>query len=422
MGRPKLRYGPFSQPAYARFWLAGLLSFTGLWVQTVSRSWMVQELTGSPLLVALIPVATMLPMLFLSLPSGVMADNLDRRRIVLITEATNVLSYIALTVLVAFGAVQVWHILALSVLNGTANAVAGPARLALVPTLVRKDVVRSAVSLSASVFNLAQIIGPAIGGVLIARHGTDSALLAGLFFSVPAWFLYASVRTVRAVESPRRASPLANLKTGFVYTFSNPTLRLLMLGGLAVTITLNAWSAMLPTFADSALHRGAEAFGTLTLALGAGALLGSLFIAFVGDRIAHEKIELGAVLAFGAAVFAFAVSPWLSTAIAAAALAGFAATSYFVTNMTVAQMTASEEYRGRVMSIRFLVIGTTPLGTLTLGAVAQVVGVREALLGLALLGVVAFSVVRLVTRPRTANQTASEARPVTAPALPETTP
>ena len=396
----RILVGPFAHPLYRRFWMAGLLSFTAFWVQLITRSWLIQEMTGSPLMVTLIPVAMLLPMLFLSIPAGVLADRFDRRRIIIAMEAAAFIGYLALTIIAISGATQVWHVLALSALTGSLMALASPSRMSLVPNLVPAGDVRRAIGLSAVVFNLAQIAGPAVGGILIGRMGTDVALAASLFFSIPALLLYMSVRVERKVPRPAtRTDPLAAVKQGFSYAFRDPVLRNLLLSGLVVVATIGTWAALMPTFASDVLNQGAEALGALTLAMGVGALAGSLVVIGFGGRISHEKIEVLAVLGLALSVIGFALSPWLSLSLLFAMLAGLSQTSFMVTNMTVVQMAASEEYRGRVLGIRFLIIGTQPIGTIALGLAAEALGPQAAVVIVAVIGAVVYGAVQLATRP-----------------------
>ncbi len=396
----RILVGPFAHPLYRRFWMAGLLSFTAFWVQLITRSWLIQEMTGSPLMVTLIPVTMLLPMLFLSIPAGVLADRFDRRRIIIVMEATAFIGYLALTIIAISGATQVWHVLALSALTGSLMALASPSRMSQVPNLVPAGEVRRAIGLSAVVFNLAQIAGPAVGGILIGRMGTDAALAASLFFSIPALLLYMSVRVESTGRRPVTSTdPLAAVKQGFSYAFRDPVLRNLLLSGLVVVATIGTWAALMPTFASDVLSQGAEALGALTLAMGVGALLGSLVVIGFGGRISHEKIEVLAVLGLALSVIGFALSPWLSLSLLFAMLAGLSQTSFMVTNMTVVQMAAPEEYRGRVLGIRFLIIGTQPIGTIALGLAAEALGPQAAVMIVAVLGAIVYGGVQLATRP-----------------------
>lgn len=398
-----------------------MFSFTAFSAQMIIRSWMVQEMTGSPFLVSLIPVAMMLPMLFLSLPGGVLADRVDRRRIILTTEALAIAGYAALFVLVAAGIAQVWHLLALSTVSGIGFAFAGPARMALVPSLVPLEQKRRAIALSAVVFAVAQIVGPALGGMLVARAGSEAALFVSLVLMAPAWVLYLSIRPSASPAAPGEethatGSPISNVRSGIAYALREPGLRALLLGALVVSLTLSTWPALLPTFTDSVMGRGAAALGTFALAMGIGSLVGSLVVTAMSDRVSHGRIEIATVALTAVAVAVFALSPWFGIAVVAAAIAGMAQTGYFVTNMTVVQMAVSDEFRGRVMSIRFLIFGIQPLGTLALGGLAEAIGVRGALLWYAVPGVLLFVAVYLLTRPRTVEAEISAGAPIGEPA------
>ena len=380
--------------------MAGLLSFTAFWVQLITRSWLIQEMTGSPLMVTLIPVTMLLPMLFLSIPAGVLADRFDRGKIIITMEAMAFIGYLALTIIAITGSTEVWHVLALSTLTGSLMALASPSRMSQVPNLVPANQVRRAIGLSAVVFNLAQIAGPAVGGILIAQAGTDVALAASLFFSVPALILYISVRVEsKSGGSAVRSAPLEAVKQGFSYAFRDPVLRNLLLSALVVVATIGTWGALMPTFTSDVLNRGAEVLGLLTLAIGVGALMGSLVVISFGARVGHEKIEIISVIGLGLSVIGFSMSPWLPLSLLFAVFAGLSQTAFMVVNMTVVQMASPEEYRGRVLGIRFLIIGTQPAGTIALGIVAEMLGPQAAVALIAVIGVVIYGAVQLSTRP-----------------------
>jgi len=379
--------------------MAGLLSYTAFWIQIISRSWLIQDMTGSPFLVSLVPITMLLPMLILSLPAGILADRANRRKIVIGAEIAALLGYVGLTAIAIFGNVQVWHVLALSTLTGVIMATAGPSRMSVIAHLVPKKELQRGIGLSAVVFNLAQIAGPAMGGILIGQFGTEAALAASLFFTLPAVLLYKSVHfNGECADKSKVAAPMQALKDGLRYVSSNPELRNLLIGALIVITTISTWNALMPTFAADVLNRGPEVLGLLTLAAGVGALFGSIFSVALASKIPHQRIELVAALVFVLAVLGFAASESLVLSVVFAAIAGLSQTTFMVTNMTVAQVASADEFRGRVQSIRFLIVGLQPVGVLVLGLIAESFGPQIAVGSMALVGAVGYGIAHVMTK------------------------
>lgn len=403
-GKSSIFSGPFAYSAYRRFWFAGLLSFTAFWVQIITRSWLIQDMTGSPFLVSLVPITMLLPMLILSLPAGILADRANRRKIVIGAESAALVGYVTLTAIAIFGNVQVWHVLLLSGFTGVVMATAGPSRMSVIAHLVPAKELQRGVGLSAVVFNLAQIAGPAMGGILIGQFGTEYALAASLFFTLPAILLYKSVHfDGECADKSKAAPPFQALKDGLRYVSTNPELRSLLIGALIVITTISTWNALMPTFAADVLKRGPEVLGLLTLAAGVGALFGSIFSVALASRIPHQRVELVTALVLTLSVLGFAASPWLGASLGFAMIAGLAQTTFMVTNMTVAQVASADEFRGRVQSIRFLIVGMQPFGVLALGLMAESFGPQVAVAVMAGIGGVGYGIAHIMSKRHAAS-------------------
>jgi MFS family permease len=356
-------------------------------------------MTGSPFLVSLVPITMLLPMLILSLPAGILADRSNRRKIVIGAESAALLGYVALTAIAIFGNVQVWHVLALSTLTGVIMATAGPSRMSVIAHLVPAKELQRGVGLSAVVFNLAQIAGPAMGGILIGQFGTEAALAASLFFTLPAIFLYKSAHfNDECADKSKVAAPVQAFKDGLRYVGTNPELRNLLIGALIVIATISTRNALMPTFTADVLGRGPEVLGLLTLAAGVGALFGSILSVALASRVPHQRVELVAALVLTLSVLGFAASPWLGTSILFAMIAGMAQTTFMVTNMTVAQVASADEFRGRVQGIRFLIVGLQPVGVLVLGLIAESYGPQIAVVIMASVGAVGYGIAHVMSK------------------------
>ena len=360
---------------------------------------MMYQLTESPLMVAMVPATMMMPMLLLSLFGGVLADRLDRKMITLAADGTLLASFLALFAISAAGIIAPWHILALSVINGITFSLAVSARQSLVSGLVHREQMRTAVGLSATTYNSAQIVGPAIGGIMLSIIGTTWTLGVSAILVIPALVLYSSLKPIHHTSvNDASGSITDNIKAGLSYVFEHSTLRFLMLGAIVMILTVGPFQSLMPVFAEDVLNVGAGGLGVLMLAAGVGSLAGSLTVVAIGEKVSHQKLELAFGLLASVTLIGFALSSWYLLSISLVTITAFAATSYMVVNMTVVQVYCPDYIRGRVVSIRFLVIGLMPFGALSMGAAAEALNAPIAVALIAVIGAVGFAAVQLVSR------------------------
>ncbi|MCH8115388.1 MAG: MFS transporter [Chloroflexi bacterium] len=384
---------------YRRYWVAGFATFTGFNMQMLIRGWMMYDLTSSPLMVTMVTAAMMMPMLFLSLVGGALADRVDRKMITLVSDVTLLASFIALFAISAAGAMAPWHIIAISVINGIAFAMAISARQALISGLVHREQLRTAIGLSATTYNTAQIIGPAIAGAILPFLGPTWALGVSALVVLPALFLYASLKPVHQPNSLHaQGSIIENIRAGLSYAYSNSTLRFLMLGTMVMILTVGPFQSLMPVFAEDVFKVGAGGLSVLLLFAGVGALAGSISVVIIDDKIDHQKLELVFGLLASASLAAFALSPWFALSILLVSVTAFASTGFMVVNMTVVQVMSPDYIRGRVVSVRFLVIGLMPFGAITTGALAETHGAPIAVAVVAAVGALGFAGVQIVSR------------------------
>ena len=363
------------------------------------RGWMMYQLTESPLMVAMVPATMMMPMLLLSLFGGVLADRLDRKMITLAADGTLLASFLALFAISAAGIIAPWHIIALSVINGITFSLAVSARQSLVSGLVHREQMRTAVGLSATTYNSAQIVGPAIGGIMLSIMGTTWTLGVSAILVIPALVLYSSLNPIHHTSvNDASGSITDNIKAGISYVFEHSTLRFLMLGAIVMILTVGPFQSLMPVFAEEVLNVGAGGLGVLMLAAGVGSLAGSLTVVAIGEKVSHQKLELAFGLLASVTLIGFALSSWYLLSISLVTITAFAATSYMVVNMTVVQVYCPDYIRGRVVSIRFLVIGLMPFGALSMGAAAEALNAPIAVALIAVIGAVGFAAVQLVSR------------------------
>lgn len=357
---------------YRLLWTGNVVTQTGQWMQQVALGWLVLDLTGSATYLGMVGFARGIPMLFMSLPAGVLADRVDRRKLLLVAQLAAALMALVLAVLVVTGLVQPWHVLVTSFLSGTAMAFIFPVRQALVPSLVPRENLQNAVALNSAGQNSTRVLGPSLAGVLISLIGT-----AGCFFLQAGSLIWAAILSSMLPKRPRSAAARAaggNLRDGLRYIAGNPTLAALI--GLAAVPTVLAmpYQQMLPVFATDVLHTGATGLGLLMAASGVGALAGSLAYAAVGQIGNEGKVLLGTAAAFGLTLCLFAAASWAPLSFFLVAVASAVSAFYMSMNNTLIQMSVNDEMRGRVMAVYLMTWGLMPFGTLPMGALADAFG------------------------------------------------
>lgn len=344
-------------------------------MQTVAQGWLVYQLTGSPLAVGVVSFASSLPVLLFSLPAGVLVDRVERRRLIVATQVLAALQALLLAVLVFTGWIELWHLVVLAFGLGTVNAIDVPARQTLLGDMVPRDDLMNAVALNSSVFNGARVVGPAIAGLLLAALG------AAVCFLLNSFSFFATVASLLLIRLPparprgELESPWGALKGGLRYVWREPRVRVIM----AVVATNGAFGlgyvALMPVFAEAVLGVGARGYGLLMAAIGAGAFVGAIAIAGLGDF--HRKgalLTLGN-LAFPLALFAFSQTRSFPLALLCLPLAGASLMLQGTMANTILQTSVPDELRGRVMSLYTLMfMGMSPFGNLQSGAVADTLG------------------------------------------------
>ena len=283
--------------------------------------------------------------------------------------------------------------------NGITFSLAISARQALISGLVHREQLRTAIGLSSTTYNSAQILGPAIGGAILSFLGATWALGVSAVVVIPALFLYASLKPVHQPDSSKsQGSIIENIRAGLSYAYSNSTLRFLMLGTMVMVLTVGPFQSLMPVFAGEVLKVGSGGLSVLLLFAGIGAIAGSLSVVIIDDKIGHQKLELVFGMLAAASLLAFALSPWFLLSILLVGVTAFATTGYMVVNMTVVQVMSPDYIRGRVVSVRFLVIGLMPFGALSMGALAESYGASTAVAIVAGVGALGFAGVQIVSR------------------------
>jgi MFS family permease len=371
-------FAALSIPNYRRYVAGQAISLTGTWMQMTAQAWLVLSLTHSAPYLGLIVALQTLPVLLLTPYGGVIADRVDKRRLMVALQAAMGAQALILGLLTVTGAVQIWEIGVLATVLGLNNAFENPARQSFMMELVGLDHLRNAVTLNSVLVNVARIAGPAIGGILIATAGVGVCFLlnAASFAAV-----IASLITLdRAALRPSMPTPRARgqLREGLRYVRSARGLVVPLLMMAAVGCLTYEFQVTLPYMAAHGLHAGPRGFGFMTAAMGLGAVVGGLVVATRG-RIGTWRLIFAAV-AFGGAMTLAALAPTLASEIVALTLVGAASIAFMSTGNATLQLRAAPEMRGRVMALWFVAFqGSTPIGGPIVGAVMAAFGPRAGL-------------------------------------------
>ena len=402
----RLTFAALAVPNYRRYYSGQSISLIGTWMQMTAQAWLVLTLTHSSTWLGVVIALQTLPVLVLGPYGGVIADRVDKRKLMMALQSAMGLQALALGLLTVTGMVTVWEIGVLAALLGLNNAFENPARQSFMLELVGPEHLRNAVSLNSVLVNVARTIGPAVAGILIATVGDGVCFLvnAASFVAV-----VASLMTMdRAALSPTAPTPRARgqLREGLRYVRSMPQLAVpLVMMGVAGCLTYE-FQVTLPVMADRGLNVGATGFGFMTASMGVGAVVGGLLVAARGKTGLRPLVL--AASGFAVAMTLATLAPNLIFEMAALALAGAASISFMSTGNTTLQLNAAPEMRGRVMSLWFVAFqGSTPIGGPIVGWLMAVIGPRAGL-GLGAVTVLAVALggllaMRRVPRPRPAH-------------------
>ena len=360
---------------YRLFFSGQSISLVGTWITRIATSWLVYRLTGSELLLGVVGFCGQIPTLVFAPFAGVLVDQWDRRRILVITQVSSLLQSLALGVLTLGHWVTVRDIVALQTLQGIINAFDTPARQAFVVEMVedRSDLA-NAIALNSSMVNASRIVGPSIGGVLIAAAGEGWCFMLD---AVSYLFVIGSLLAMRVRRSAlRRDTRLrAELRSGFDYVVRSVPIRTALIVLAIVSAMGMPYTVLMPVIAANVLHGGPNTLGLLMGATGVGALGGALYLAGRKSIIGLGRVMMYATLAFGAGLVAFAFTRQLPVALAILVIVGAGFMVQMAATNTVLQTLVDDQMRGRVMAFYTMAfLGTAPIGSLLAGLLADRIG------------------------------------------------
>ena len=357
----------FQYRDFRLMWIGACTSSIGTWMQIVAQSWLVYRLSHSASLLALDAFLGGIPIFLFSLIGGVVADRVERRKILLSSQYLQMATAATLTILVATGAVHVWHILCLSFISGFAQAFGGPAYQALIPTLVEKDDMPNAIALNAIQFNVAVMVGPALAGQALAKLGEKWCFgLNAVSFLAP--IISLSIITTRFLPVKTTETMLTSLKQGIQFARKQASMEALIVLAFFMTALSVPMRTYIPVFVKDIFHRGPETFGNLLALMGLGSIVGSLSIAAMGNFKRKGRFALGALACLGVGIAGFALSKSLPLSESLLVLVGASMMAVFATVNSLVQLITTNEMRGRVMSVyNFAFRGGMPMGNLLSG-------------------------------------------------------
>ena len=360
------------------YWIGQIVSLVGTWMQSVSQPWLVLLLGGTPIQLGAVLALQFAPSLALAPLGGVIADRVDKRRLLLVTQSVAAIQAAALFGLTVTGLIQIWEIMLLALALGFVNALDMPVRQSFAAELVPREDLINAITLNSASFNLARVIGPAIAGIALALYGPafNFAINAVSYFGVLIALLRMDPAAMQPIVRPEQLATIRlSLAEGVRYALRTPTVLwpLVLLGGIGL-FGMN-FQTLLPLFARYTLHLDADGFGALFAAMGLGSLIGSLSLAFIGSRRPLVGMILGGGTAFAAFEVALGLSRTTLVAFPAIVLVGLSSMLMVNTINIMVQRSVPDALRGRVMALYVTVFaGSTPIGGLLAGAVAQTWG------------------------------------------------
>lgn len=341
-------------------------------MQQVAQSWLVLQITGSPVDLGIVAALQTLPVLFVSAFGGLLADRIRKRNLMVGTQTVQMLLALILGVLVASHLVQIWHVYVLATLLGLSNAFDMPTRQSFMIEMVGRDDLMSAVALQSMQFNTARIVGPALAGLLIAAIGVTGSFFANAVSFVPVIFSLLAMRSDRFYEPPAtvHASVGESLREGWHYVWHTPAILVITLLVGTLGLFNNNINVLVPLFAKNVLNVGPQGYGLLMAMMGAGSLGGALVAAF-SQRARWRALFFGAFVFF-LMQLGFAFSRNYPLSLLLMALSGFAIILFYTSANTGVQTRVPDLLRGRVMGVYMAVnVGTSPLGNLAVGWLAD---------------------------------------------------
>ncbi len=394
---PPLRFQTFASLRHVDFrylWTGTTMMAAGQWIQQVTLGWLLYDLTGNSMLLGALNGLRALPFLVTGPMAGVAADRMDRKQLLLRTQWILIVTAILMGALVASGFLKVWHIFLFTLITGITWTFTEPVRQSMISSVVPKKELANAIALNSGGFNLMKIIGPALGGALIALFGAGGNFFVQAIAYIGVLFMIYWMHVPPTPDEARRSSALANLKEGFAYVWSTPAVLALMMLAYVPRIFAVPYQTLMPVFQKDVLKVGPESLGLLMAAPGLGALLAVLILASVANRLRRQGLFLvSSILILAFFLILFSQIKSLPLALVLLVAAGLFQMFFLASTNTLLQLIVPDQLRGRVMSLYMLDRGFMPAGALFAGVTAHFMGAPSAV---AMMGVIVIVLTLLV--------------------------
>jgi len=394
-GRLRLILRAFKYRNYRLFFIGQGISLIGTWMQAIAMSWLIYRLTDSAFLLGLVAFLAQIPGFVVAPFAGVLADRLDRRRILYYTQGIAMAQAALLTVLSFTGALQVWHIPLLALWLGLSNAFDIPARQAFILDMVEsREDLPNAIALNSSLFNSARLLGPALAGILIAAVGESVCFLINALSYAAVLAALAAMRLAPKARTQRHPPVLEGLKEGMRYAFRFSPIRTILAMMALTSLMGMPLMILLPVLARKVFQGDSHTYGFLMTCFGVGALAGAVYLASRKSVLGLGRWVARASIIFSLGLMAVSFIPWLWLALPLLAVSGFGMMVQTASSNTLLQTLAEEGKRGRIMSLFTMsFMGMTPFGSLLAGSLAGTIGAQWTILlggGMCFLAALAF--------------------------------
>ena len=366
----------FKYVPFRFFWFASLASIVSFFMSTIARGWLVLDITDSAFMVTSINAIGLLPTLGLSLYGGVIADRMERKFILIVSDIVSFLTIFPLVILLITDKVELWHIFALTLIHGSSFAIAMPSRASLVSNLVPGGYMSSAVALYTTIFSAGQMVAPGIAGYLINSYGMVTPFATSASILIPSVIMLMKVQPYFVTEKVHSISDsiIGSIIEGLAYVRDHSVLLGLILMGVAATVFAWPFQTLLPVFARDVLGVGAAGLGWMGAMSGAGSRTGSITIASLNNLKSVKILMLTGSITLGFLIILFAISRDYFVSRVILFGVGFCFQIFMTSNFTFVQLIAPDHIKGRVLSIRMIAFGLSPFGMLILGLGSEFLG------------------------------------------------
>jgi len=372
--KPTVTVSPLRSPQFRWLFGSNMAFFFAMGSQGIVRAWLAFKLTESELALGMVMVAIAIPMFFIAPIGGVISDRMDRRNIIILGQGLVLMSELTITTLLLLDKLQFWHLLCGAVLMGCVFPFIMPARTAIVVNIVGKFGLGKAIAINMAGMNTTRIVGPATAGFLIDAIGTSNTYITGVILYAIGILCMFRVENSPSPEKAKRASVARSVIDGFVYVQKNRLVLILLLFGLIPMFLAMPFQNLLVVFADKVWEVGSKGLGILSAVGGAGGVVGSIWVASIGNTSRRLGWMMTSITAFGVFLLGFSFSPYFRLALPFVFTASIFASIFGTMNNTAIQLVIPDHVRGRISSFLMMSFSLPLLGTLPVAALAELYG------------------------------------------------